>query len=111
MIVFLALCGLSVVFLVYVLANFGKEARRMRQLSESAGRRGYRWSPAVVTVTLPISHCAQGGISVLPLNAFADAPRQETPHSGRRAQVLKMPLKPAPIDGRRPTSGAKVKAR
>jgi hypothetical protein len=68
--IFLALNGLGVVFLLYVLANFWKEGHR--PLNEKRGDvmefRGRNWSDVVV-VTHPISLSAQCGVSVIPFQA------------------------------------------
>lgn len=64
---FLVLNGLGVVFLVYVLANFWIEGRRpkskARKYAAEFGRRNWI---NVAVVTHPISHNAQGGLSVIP---------------------------------------------
>lgn len=65
--IFLMLNVLGVVFLLYVLANFLKEGRKPENNAriesvelERSERSG------VVVVTHPISHSAQGGVSVIP---------------------------------------------
>jgi hypothetical protein len=67
MTIFLVLNGMGIVFLLYVLANFWKEghkpASNARKYMREFGRRD--WADVVV-VTHPISHSAQGGISVIP---------------------------------------------
>jgi hypothetical protein len=67
MTIFLLLNGMGVVFLLYVLANFWKEGHRSKnnaqEYSAEYGRRD--WTDAIV-VTHPISHSAQGGLSVIP---------------------------------------------
>ena len=64
---FLVLNGLGVVFLLYVLANFMKEGRRnARKYAAEFGRRD--WADELV-VTHPLSHSAQGGLSVIPFRA------------------------------------------
>ena len=72
---FLVLNGLGVVFLLYVLANFMKEGRRnARKYAAEYGRRD--WADVLV-VTQPISHSAQGGLSVIPFRArgrYSDKP-------------------------------------
>ena len=64
--IFLLLNGIGVVFLLYVLANFWKEGHRSkshaRRYAAEFGQRG--WADVVV-VTHPISHSAQGGLSVI----------------------------------------------
>lgn len=71
MIIFTVLCGLGVVFLLYVLVQFWKEGRRTKN---PAGRKyeiepSYMDRPEVFVVTHPISHSAQGGLSVIPMQA------------------------------------------
>jgi hypothetical protein len=66
MMLFTALNGLGVVFLVYVLIQFWKEGHRpMRPVP---GDRAIEFSvkdrPTVLVVTHPISHFAHGGLSV-----------------------------------------------
>ena len=67
MTIFMALNGLGVAFLLYVLANFWKEGRRpennARKYATEFEQRD--WADVVV-ITHPISHSAQGGISVIP---------------------------------------------
>jgi hypothetical protein len=67
MTIFYLLNGLGVVFLLYVLANFWKEGRRpknnARRYATEFGR--HEWTEMIV-VTHPISHFAQGGLSVIP---------------------------------------------
>ena len=67
---FLALSGLAVVFLVYVLANFWKEGRRAKNNAlKYAAEFGQRdWKDRVVRLQ-PISHSAKGGVSVIPFEA------------------------------------------
>jgi hypothetical protein len=77
--IFLVLNGLGVVFLLYVLEQFWKEGHRPtdtdRKYASDFGRRD--WSQVVV-VTHPVSHSAQGGLSVIPFRVrnrtLADAP-------------------------------------
>jgi hypothetical protein len=67
MTIFLMLNGLGVVFLVYVLANFWNEGRRPRiNARKYAAEFGQRDWVDVAVVTHPISHHAQGGLSVIP---------------------------------------------
>jgi hypothetical protein len=78
MTIFLVLNGLGVAFLLYVLANFWKEGHRpennARQYETEFERRD--WADVAV-ITHPISHSAQGGISVIPfrpLDRYSDRP-------------------------------------
>jgi hypothetical protein len=68
--IFLLLNGMGVVFLLYVLANFWKEGKRTkieaRKYATEFGRRDW---VDVFVVTHPISHSAQGGVSVIPFQA------------------------------------------
>ena len=68
--IFFLLNGMGVVFLLYVLGNFWKEGHRSksnaRKHATEFGRRN--WGDVFV-VTHPISHAAQGGISVIPFQA------------------------------------------
>ena len=68
--IFFLLNGMGVVFLLYVLANFWKEGHRpksnARKHATEFGRRD--WADGFV-MTHPISHAAQGGISVIPFQA------------------------------------------
>ena len=71
MMIFLVLNGMGVVFLVYVLVQFVKEGRRSKN---PAGRQyeidlSYMDRPEVMVVTHPISHSAQGGLCVIPMQA------------------------------------------
>ena len=71
MIIFTVLSGLGVVFMLYVLVQFVKEGRRSKN---RAGRHyevelSYMDSPEVFVVTHPISHSAQGGLCVIPMQA------------------------------------------
>ena len=67
MTIFFLLNGMGVVFLLYVLAKFWKEGHRpnnnARKYGEGYGQRD--WANVIV-VTHPISHSAQGGLSVNP---------------------------------------------
>jgi hypothetical protein len=71
MIIFTVLSGLGVVFMLYVLVQFVKEGRRSKN---PAGRKDeieslYMDRPEVFIVTHPISHSAQGGLCVIPMQA------------------------------------------
>jgi hypothetical protein len=82
MTIFLLLNGLGVVFLVYVLANFWNEGRQpksnARKYASEFGRRDWI---NVVVVAHPISHNAQGGLSVIPF-------RVPDRNSDRQAQTM-----------------------
>src|SRR5579859_7261562 len=70
MTIFLALNGVGVIFLLYVLAQFWKEGRRhaadVRKCDAEAVRR--EWVEVLVT-THPVSHSAHGGLPVIPFPA------------------------------------------
>jgi hypothetical protein len=70
MTIFLALNGLGVVFLLYVLAGFWKEGHRPKRNNEESEAEfgGRDWTDVIVT-THPISPYAQGGTSVIPFLA------------------------------------------
>ena len=79
---FLVLNGLGVVFLLYVLANFMKEGRRNAR--KYAAEYGHRDWAEVLVVTHPISHSAQGGLSVIPFRVrsrYSDKPLHGTASS------------------------------
>jgi len=85
MTIFFVLNGLGVIFLLYVLANFWKEGHRpkndARKYAMEFGRRD--WADVVV-VTHPISHSAQGGLSVIPFQArgrYGDIPARSAASS------------------------------
>jgi len=70
--IFFMLNGLGLVFLLYVLVNFWKEGRRTNRPVRHdtlEGERPKDFEPIIVTH--PISHTAQGGISVIPLRPLA----------------------------------------
>jgi hypothetical protein len=70
MTIFLILNALGIVFLLYVLANFWKEGRRPKNKARKyAAEFGQREWIDVAVATHPISHCAQGGLSVIPFRA------------------------------------------
>jgi len=82
MTIFLMLNGLGVVFLLYVLANFWKEGHRPKNNARRyAAEYGWRDWADVIVVTHPISHSAQGGLSVVPFQArdrYSDKPAHST---------------------------------
>lgn len=67
MTIFFLLNGLGLVFLLYVLANFWKEGHRLNVDCKNYGSGVDRrdWEDVFVA-THPISHSAQGGVSVIP---------------------------------------------
>jgi hypothetical protein len=70
--IFFVLNGLGLAFLLYVLVNFWKEGRRIDRpvrRHPPNGERSRDFEPIIVTH--PISHTAQGGISVIPLRPIA----------------------------------------
>jgi hypothetical protein len=86
--VFLLVNGLGVVFLVYVLINFWKEAR---QLTAATPRHIAQPVPTnrtdVVVVTLPISHSAYGGLSVIPMQVRGPARPAESDYQRFVAEI------------------------
>jgi len=70
MTIFLALNGVGVIFLLYVLGQFWKEGRRhaadIRRCDEAA--LGREWVEVLVA-THPVSHSAHGGLPVIPFPA------------------------------------------
>lgn len=65
--IFLALNGLAVAFLLYVLVNFWKEGHQPKndsQASEPAAK--WRDWAEVAVITHPISSAAQGALAVIP---------------------------------------------
>ncbi len=65
--IFLILNGMGVVFLLYVLAKFWKEGQRQGFDAPKYSTEIERQDRAqVIIITHPISHAAQGGISVIP---------------------------------------------
>lgn len=93
--VFLILCSLSVGFLVYVLVQFRREARRPQSNAAPAIVFTRSSNPNLIVVTHPVSLSAQGGISVMPLQPQTYVPRRK-PAAGKhsnpgKARVLEMP--------------------
>ena|ERR1700685_4757478 len=79
MTLFLMINGLGVAFLLYVLANFWKEGHRPQSNArkDATQFRQRDWADVFV-LTHPVSHSAQGGISVIPFQSrrqeFRDKP-------------------------------------
>ncbi len=65
--IFLALNGLAIAFLLYVLVNFWKEGHQPKNASRpsEAEAEGRDWADVAV-ITHPISTAAQGGLAVIP---------------------------------------------
>jgi hypothetical protein len=88
MTIFLVLNGLGVIFLLYVLANFWKEGQRQksdaRKHAMELGRRD--WADVFV-VTHPISHFAQGGVSVIPFQVQTRDGYSDEPARGAASSV------------------------
>jgi hypothetical protein len=68
MILFTALSGLSVFFLLYVLLQFWKEGRRSARHStrSQAVEFSPKSKPTVVVVTRPLTHRVRSGLSLVP---------------------------------------------
>ena len=98
MTIFFLLNGLGVVFLLYVLANFWKEGHKPKNNARkyAAEYRRRDWANVVV-VTHPISHNAQGGLSVIPFRVRdrnSDKPAQRmTLHGTPDAPVRRFSTK------------------
>ena len=95
MMLFTALNGLGVVFLVYVLIQFWKEGHR--QMRPVPRDRAIEFSmedrPTVLVVTHPISHFAHGGLSVVSrqvrLSGLQDGQLHRDPADGAAETQLK----------------------
>src|ERR1700730_1926595 len=98
MTIFLALNALGVVFLLYVLGNFWREGpqpkNNARKYAPEFGRRDWI---NVAVVTHPISHNAQGSLSVIPFRVRdrnSDQPAQRmTSHGTPDAPVRRFSTK------------------
>ena len=94
MLLFTALNGMGVVFLLYVLVQFWKEGHR----SKNGGTRqcaiefAEENRPEVIVVTRPISHSAQAGLSVVSMRA------RESSVQGRQLHRISggLQVEPAP---------------
>jgi len=107
--IFFMLNGLGLIFLLYVFVNFWKEGRRtnrpVRRRTLDA-ERPRDFEPIIVTH--PISHTAEGGISVIPLRplplrlAAKDRAARPDELNHRRAGVhhtlVELPLREAPTN-------------
>jgi hypothetical protein len=101
--IFFALNGLGLVFLLYVLVNFWKEGQRAKRAARhhAGAQESRNFEPIIVTH--PISHTAQGGISIIPLRPLALAPGSGDSvlssaavnhrHAGVHHTVVEMPLR------------------
>jgi hypothetical protein len=95
MMLFTALNGLGVVFLVYVLIQFWKEGHR--QMRPVPRDRAIEFSmedrPTVLVVTHPISNFAHGGLSVVSrqvrLSGLQDGQLHQDPPDGADETLLK----------------------
>ena len=94
MIVFSVLSGLGVAFMLYVLVEFVKEGRRSKNPAgdQNEIELAYMSRPELFIVTHPISHSAQGGLCVIPMQ-----PRKRTVHGkkvrrGSADEIIEMPL-------------------
>ena len=93
MTIFLVLNGAGVVFLLYVLANFWKEGRRIKNNTRTyaAEFRQRDWADVMV-VTHPISPSAPGGLSVIPfrpVDRCSDKPAHGTTSCGTSAATAR----------------------
>jgi hypothetical protein len=78
-IIFTVLNGLGVTFMLYVLLQFWKEGRRAKNTVRPRYGidRSYTDRPEVFIVTHPISQCAQGGLSLIPMTDRERSPRDQ----------------------------------
>jgi hypothetical protein len=93
MTIFYLLNGMGVIFLLYVLANFWNAGHRPKNdapKDTAASGRGDR--DEVIVVTHPISHFAQGGLSVI---SFQGRDRQFGGKPARRTTAPKATEMPA----------------
>lgn len=107
---FLTLCGLSIAFLVYVLAQFWREGRQARRGTEPVMAFGHPWNPDLIVVTHPFSLHAHAGISAMPLQPQAPAQTDERERNRNGGRVLQMPLRHA-VEPRKSARGSKTKVR
>ena len=91
--VFLILCGLSVAFLVYVLAQFWREGHRIRDGVKPTMVFSRPWNPNAIVVTHPISFSAQRGISEMALQSQMLASSGQRDWDSGKGRVLQMPLR------------------
>jgi hypothetical protein len=93
--IFTALNGMGVSFMVYVLIHFWKEGRNSKVAA--SGRRAIQFSNGrsadVLVVTHPITQSAQGGLSVISMKARADKPESTQAYPAAAERVVKMPIK------------------
>lgn len=92
--IFFMLNGLGLVFLLYVLVNFWIEGKRTKKRAwrDAIGRDRTRdFEP--IMANRPISHTAQGGISVIPLRALTSATKEKPVRRLGVHEVVEMPLK------------------
>lgn len=111
--IFMALCGLSVAFLVYVLLKFWDEGHRSPSGSGRAITFGRPSNPNLIVVTHPVSLSAQGGISVMPLQPQTPGSTNNSVCKGKttvgKARVLRMPANQLYEAGREATGGNKLR--
>ncbi len=84
MTIFFVLNGVGIIFLLYVLANFWKEGRQPKNPKNNDRKYAADFGDSdwteVIAITHPVSHTAQGGLSVIPFQAR----RQELRHNHSR---------------------------
>jgi len=94
MTVFFVLNALGVIFLLYVLAKFWKEGHRpkntVRRHAAEFERQG---SADVIVVTHPISHCAQGGVSVISFQPRSQGLRDQPVRQATSGKTLELPMR------------------
>lgn len=93
MTIFLLLNGIGVVFLLYALANFWKEVHSPKNNARNcATKYGRRQRADKIVVIYPISHSAQGGLSVIPFRGrdrYSDKPAGRMPPLGTPQERVK----------------------
>jgi hypothetical protein len=107
--IFLILSGLSIVFLVYVLAQLWLEGHRPQGGAEPVMVHSCQWNPNVIVVTHPISFNARGGISATPLQPQALDPEIDRGQIANKARVLEMRLKRRTGEPRPSSHDSKIK--
>jgi hypothetical protein len=106
MLIFTVLNGLGVVFLVYVLAQFWREGHRPKNAGtwQHAIEFSEKSKPEVIVVThpisgglqvepAPVSHSAQAGLSVVPLQARGRSLQGKEVHRDFADGASEMPMK------------------
>jgi hypothetical protein len=94
MTIFFVLIGMGVVFLLYVLSNFWKDGHQAKSMVREPAARASRGNQAeVVVITHPISHSAQGGLSVIPFSVSSREQGAKSAPSTTARRTIEMPVK------------------